>query len=183
MVVLLLKVELLSDAHTIDTCELYSGKFSALGHTLATHDVSSFADDTYCHLERNKLQNVRILIISILTLADVAQNHASHTQIEGTQAWELSIAYMTALINYSNVTARRALDDMIHIRLLGEENQTWTEKAVITRVWIDSSDSISENILEQLQDLFDTVLQNSKAPLSAPATHAAQTVGLQLLLS
>ena len=123
-----------------------------------------------------------ILIISILILANVVQNHASHTQIEGTQVCGLSIAYITALINYSNVTACRALDDMIHIRLLREENQNWTEKTVITRVWIGCSDSISENIVEQLQDLFDTVLQNSKGPLSAPATHAAQTVGLQLLL-
>lgn len=65
---------------------------------------------------------------------------------------------------------------MIDIRLFREENQDWIEKAVITRLWISSSDSISENALEQLHSLFDTVLQNSKAPLSAPATHAAQTV-------
>lgn len=51
MVVSLLKVELLSEAHTIDTSEFYSGKFLTLGQSLAVYGTSSFADDTYCCLE------------------------------------------------------------------------------------------------------------------------------------
>ncbi|KAL7773732.1 hypothetical protein CFE70_003699 [Pyrenophora teres f. teres 0-1] len=73
-------------------------------------------------------------------------------------------------------SACRALDDMIDIRLFREENQNWIEKAVITRIWFGSSNSVSENTLEQLQTLFDTVLQNSKVTFTAPATHAAQTL-------
>jgi hypothetical protein len=82
----------------------------------------------------------------------------------------------SSLIIDSNVTACKALDDLIDIRLFREENQTWIEKAIITRIWIGTTNSVSENALEQLQELFDTVAQNSKVPLSAPATHAAQTV-------
>jgi hypothetical protein len=78
----------------------------------------------------------------------------------------------------SNVTACKALDDFIDIRLFREENQTWVEKAVITRIWIGTTNIVSENALEQLQELFDTVAQNAKVHLSAPATHAAQTVSL-----
>ncbi|KAI0588960.1 SPO22 domain-containing protein [Pyrenophora tritici-repentis] len=132
MVVSLLKVELLSEAHTIDTAEFYS--------------------------------------------ANVAQDHASHTQIEGPQVRELINLPIFPLTICSNVTACRALDDMIDIRLFREENQNWIEKAVITRVWFGSSDGISENTLEQLQALFDTVLQNSNVTFTAPATHAAQTL-------
>ncbi|KAF1940662.1 SPO22-domain-containing protein [Clathrospora elynae] len=80
------------------------------------------------------------------------------------------------LKDQSNVTACKALDDLIDIRLFREENQTWIEKAVITRIWIGTTNSFAEKALEQLQELFDTVGQNSKAPLSAPATHAAQTL-------
>jgi hypothetical protein len=81
------------------------------------------------------------------------------------------------LIFDSNFTACKVLDDLIDIRLFREENQIWIEKAVVTRIWIGTTNSVSENALEQLQVLFDTVAQNSKLPLSAPATHAAQTVG------
>ena len=58
------------------------------------------------------------------------------------------------LKDHSNVTACKALDDLIDIRLLREENQTWVEKAVITRIWIGTSNSYAENVLEQLQELF-----------------------------
>lgn len=86
------------------------------------------------------------------------------------------IKITTVLNNYSNVTACKALEDLIDIRLFREENQTWIDKAVITRIWIGTTNSFAENALEQLQELFDAVVQNSRASLSAPATHAAQTV-------
>lgn len=79
------------------------------------------------------------------------------------------------LKDYSNITACKVLDDLLEIRLFREENQMWVEKAVITRIWIGTFNNNLENALEQLQELFDIVLQNSN-PFSAPATHAAQTV-------
>jgi hypothetical protein len=65
---------------------------------------------------------------------------------------------------------------LIHLRLFQEENQQWVEKAVITRVWFSTSDSIAEDMLGQLQELFDTIVQRSNTTLAAPATHAAQTL-------
>lgn len=65
---------------------------------------------------------------------------------------------------------------MLKSRLIREENASWIEKAVITRIWISTSDVHAENALEQLQGIFDTVLQESGPSLSAPATHAAQTL-------
>jgi hypothetical protein len=62
------------------------------------------------------------------------------------------------------------------IRLIREENATWIEKAVITHIWISTSNVQAESALEQLQQMFDTVLQESNSLLSAPATHAAQTL-------
>lgn len=80
------------------------------------------------------------------------------------------------LKDHSNVSACQILDDLIDVRLFREENQTWIEKAVITRIWISTGNALAENLLDQLTKLFDNVLQNSKTSLSAPATHAAQTL-------
>lgn len=62
------------------------------------------------------------------------------------------------------------------IRLFREEKEPWIEKSVITRIWLSTSDAHAESALEQLQQTFDTVLQESNFSLSAPATHAAQTL-------
>ncbi|KAI4944815.1 hypothetical protein J4E91_008503 [Alternaria rosae] len=132
MIVSLLKIELLSEAETMDTSEFYNGKLleSGLHHTL--------------------IPSVLLRMIRTIVLNDT---------------------------NFkTNVTACKVLDDLIDIRLFREENQSWIEKAVITRIWIGINNSLSENSLEQLKDLFDTVAQNSKVSFSAPATHAAQTL-------
>ena len=57
-----------------------------------------------------------------------------------------------------------------------EENSAWIEKAAVTRVWLSTSGIHAENALEQLQQMLDFVLQESNFSLSAPATHAAQTL-------
>jgi hypothetical protein len=113
----------------------------------------------------------------------VFQHYASHTQTQGPQACTTLDDVLLSLISSSNVTACKALDDLIDIRLFREENQTWIEKAVITRIWVGTTKSASENAVEQLQELFDTVAQNSKLSLSAPATHAAQTVSCLIISS
>lgn len=78
--------------------------------------------------------------------------------------------------SHSAATASRLLEGLLETRLYREENQSWIEKAVITRVWVGTSGSDSENPLDSLQELFERVSRNTKFPLSAPATHAAQTV-------
>ncbi|KAH7090298.1 meiosis protein SPO22/ZIP4 like-domain-containing protein [Paraphoma chrysanthemicola] len=76
----------------------------------------------------------------------------------------------------SNTTACKVLDDLIEMRLFQEENQAWLEKAVIMRLWVATTTQLADNVLQQLEDLLDTISQNTKGPLSAPATHAAQTL-------
>ena len=60
--------------------------------------------------------------------------------------------------------------------MIREENASWIEKAVITRVWISTSDVYAENAIEQLEQLFETVMHESNLSLTPPATHAAQTL-------
>jgi len=74
------------------------------------------------------------------------------------------------------VYACKALDDLLKYRLIREDNKLWIERAVITQIWLSTSDVYAENALEQLQQILDFVLQESRFLLSAPATHAAQTL-------
>jgi DNA-binding TFAR19-related protein (PDSD5 family) len=76
----------------------------------------------------------------------------------------------------SNDTAGKALEDLINIRLFREENSSWIEKAVITRIWVGTTNTLADDVLEQLQEVLDTISRNSRTSLSAPATHAAQIV-------
>jgi hypothetical protein len=76
----------------------------------------------------------------------------------------------------SNMYACKALDELLRSRLIREEYGPWIEKAVITRVWVNTSDPHTENALEQLQQNFDVLVHESNFLLSAPATHAAQTL-------
>ncbi|KAF1916890.1 meiosis protein SPO22/ZIP4 like-domain-containing protein [Ampelomyces quisqualis] len=84
------------------------------------------------------------------------------------------IHHVHRLKEHSNFKAGKILDNLIDIRLFREENQAWVEKAVVTRIWIATTNMSADDVREQLQELLDIVLQNAKSPLSAPATHAAQ---------
>lgn len=80
------------------------------------------------------------------------------------------------LTNCSSVTACKLIDELIETRLFREEKEIWIEKAVITRIWICCTTAATEDILEQLRELFDASARSMKDKFSALATHAAQTV-------
>ncbi|KAJ4331225.1 sporulation-specific protein 22 [Didymella glomerata] len=82
----------------------------------------------------------------------------------------------SVLISSSSVYACKALDELLKSRLIRDEHESWIEKAMITRIWISTSDAHAENALEQLQQTFDLLIHESSFSLSAPATHAAQTL-------
>jgi hypothetical protein len=79
------------------------------------------------------------------------------------------------------MTACKILDEFIDARLLREEKQCWVEKAVVTRIWADTTGSVAEPPFESLKNLFENVFRNTKHPFSAPATHAAQTVSEKMM--
>lgn len=72
------------------------------------------------------------------------------------------------------------LDDLMRTRLLQEENLSWIEKALVTRIWMETDAPSSSNIFDTLNDLFDHILHQLGHAISSPATHAAQTVWLSL---
>jgi hypothetical protein len=166
MVVSLLKIELLSAAETFDSSEFYQGE---LGSPVPVQ-----------HLTRSVLlRMIRTIVLNDTNFKTII--HHVHRLKEHKYAKTLRHRYYAH--RNSNVKAGKILDNLIDIRLFREENRAWVEKAVVTRIWIATTNMSADDILEQLQELLDLVSQNSKNPLSAPATHAAQTVsGLRTAL-
>ncbi|KAI9844559.1 MAG: hypothetical protein M1837_005518 [Sclerophora amabilis] len=70
--------------------------------------------------------------------------------------------------------AAKALEEILLSRLLASEQPEWIEQALITRIWMSTSDVDHADNLESLRKVLDSLSKNLTKPLSASATHAAQ---------
>lgn len=80
------------------------------------------------------------------------------------------------LKKFNHRLACQTLEDFLSGRLSEARNQVWTEKAVITYVWIEASHDQSLEQLDRLGELLDEVLQSAGQAFGPEATHAAQTL-------
>jgi len=107
----------------------------------------------------------RRVVVNIFTssvLTDVTFKTIMH-HIQKLKGWNASLAVQT-------------LDQFLVVRLYSANNMVYIEKTLVTRVWISTSQVVS---LEEVQSLAATVNEIHGAiirPLSADATHAAQTL-------
>ena len=72
--------------------------------------------------------------------------------------------------------ASKALDDFLTLRVIGEDQDEWFGKALVTRLWIASNQRENPDSLAQIEDLFSTIVVNSRKPAGPAATLAAHTV-------
>ena len=86
------------------------------------------------------------------------------------------IHYVHKLRSRSPLMAHAVLNKLLTERLLGAEEQTWLEKAVVTIIWNCTTSNDFSNIMHSLKELFDTLVVGSRKALSPSATHAAQIV-------
>lgn len=93
--------------------------------------------------------------------------------------------FITSTNHISTQSACSALDDLIILRLLEDDKDEYIQKAFMTRVWIttestvESDNNTTPNITstcETLKQLMDSMHSRLHFPLSAKATHAAQTL-------
>ncbi|KAI9826189.1 MAG: hypothetical protein M1819_007445 [Sarea resinae] len=78
------------------------------------------------------------------------------------------------LKNHSPNLACKAVDELLETRLYSMDTEEWIERAFITRLWIIADIPESEDVLDQLSQVCDSLSMNLVKPLSASATHAAQ---------
>ncbi|KAI9795239.1 MAG: hypothetical protein M1835_006135 [Candelina submexicana] len=72
--------------------------------------------------------------------------------------------------------ACKALDNLLTMRTFSTGKEAWVEKVLITRLWISTNSSDTNNVLNQLYAILDSIASNIKEPLTSHATHAAQTL-------
>lgn len=87
-------------------------------------------------------------------------------------AFKLLIHHIRKLHDKSPATGSAMLDEFI-IKLARGDNDVWMEKAVITRMWMITSQRDTFNTLDAIHE----VLSKLSRPLSAEAAVAAQAVG------
>ncbi|KAF2463463.1 SPO22-domain-containing protein [Lindgomyces ingoldianus] len=131
--------------------------------------------------EKMAVSLLRLELLSATELTDPSQYYTVllriiRSAVLNETIFKTIMHHIHKLKNYSHPTACKILDDLIQLRLFREENQGWVEKAIITRIWVGTTSSSSQDILESLHELFENTLQQTKYPLSTAATHAAQTL-------
>lgn len=68
------------------------------------------------------------------------------------------------------------LDSFLQSRLFEDGNEEWIEKALVNRIWMSTNSRDSPEVLKSVREVLEFVGSNMTKPLSASATHAAQTV-------
>lgn len=70
------------------------------------------------------------------------------------------------------------IDAFLQSRLFEAGNEEWIEKALINRIWMSTNWRDYPEVLESVREVLEIVGSNISKPLSASATHTAQTVRL-----
>ncbi|OBT96970.1 hypothetical protein VE01_05545 [Pseudogymnoascus verrucosus] len=68
------------------------------------------------------------------------------------------------------------LDSFLQSRLFEAGNEEWIEKALVNRIWISTNTRDCPEVLKSVGEVLEAVGSNISKPLSASATHAAQTL-------
>ncbi|KAL1652743.1 sporulation-specific protein 22 [Didymella pomorum] len=118
---------------------------------------------------------LKIELLSSAERVDAAEYYAVLSRMIRTVVLD-EINFKTLIHHIHKLKDLKALDELLKSRLTRDEHGPWIEKVVITRIWIYTSNAHAGNALEQLQETFNFLEQESGFSLSAPATHAAQTL-------
>lgn len=95
--------------------------------------------------------------------------------------FKLIMFHIRKLNDKSPSLASKALDDFLTLRVIEEDQDEWFGKALVTRLWIASGQRENPDSLAQIEDLFSTIVVNSRKPASPAATLAAHTVRQSVL--
>jgi hypothetical protein len=79
--------------------------------------------------------------------------------------------------------ACQALDDFLTIRLFEQENEEFTERALVMRIWITTSLPDCSRVIESIKEFLDLISRYLRGPVSTTATHASQTLIWKLVES
>lgn len=90
--------------------------------------------------------------------------------------FKLIMHHIRKLNDKRSSLACKALDELLKLRLFQEDKTEWIEKAIITRLWMVTSQKDSPETLVVLGQVLSTTFDSLSKPFGAAATLAAQTV-------
>ena len=90
--------------------------------------------------------------------------------------FKLILFHVRKVNDKSPSLACKALDELLRLRVLPEDEEEWIEKIIVTRVYMTISQKDSLDALVALEKLLSYIVSNIKQPVSSAATLAAHTV-------
>lgn len=89
---------------------------------------------------------------------------------------KLIMSHIRKLRDKSPSLASKALDNFLVFRILPDGSDELLDKALVTRLWLATSQRDDSDSLTQIEDLFSKLVANSARQASSAATLAAHTV-------
>lgn len=140
------------------------------------------------HLE-NKLGDKLVILLLRLELISAPTNETFdsaaycdilrrmiRTVILSEPNFNLIMHHMRKLADKNTELACKALDELLRLRILPAEKAEWTEKVIITRLWMINNQKDNSDTLKTLADMLSSVFDAKSEPLNPAASLAAQTV-------
>jgi hypothetical protein len=90
--------------------------------------------------------------------------------------FRLIMFHIRKLNDKSPNLACKALDELLSLRILKEERADWTEKILVTRLYMTAGQRESPDSLMELSNLFSLIVDNIAQPISSGASLGAHTV-------
>jgi tetratricopeptide (TPR) repeat protein len=100
------------------------------------------------------------------------------TAVLGKENFKLIMSHIRKLADKNTALACKLLEDLLQTRVFELQNVEWAERVLITRLWMVKNRNDDDESLSSIKQLLDSIVVHLRKPISVPATHAAQMVGL-----
>lgn len=100
----------------------------------------------------------------------------TRTMVSTESNFKLVMYHIRKLNDKSPSLACIALDNLLRLRVLGSERDSWIEKVLVTRLWMTIGQRDSVDAIESLEAILTSISSNLSKPLNSTVTLAAQTV-------
>ncbi len=178
--------KLSADAMELRTCIVQCHVKALLG--LEQPAALEKATNLVCLLETEVGDKLIVILMRLEILSSSANNifdsdHYSlvlqkmiRTTVLSEANFKLIMHHIRKLHDKSPSMACKRLDELLQTRVFHAGNHRWVADILINRLWMTISQRNSDNFLEDLKYIFETIASNVDKAIDPSATHAAQTV-------
>jgi hypothetical protein len=126
-------------------------------------------------LENELGEKLIVLLLRLELICDVLKRMI-RTMMLTESNFKLIMHHIRKLADKNPGQACVALDELLKLRILPEGKPEWTEKVIITRLWVVTNQEESSDVLKVFGEILSMVFDGSAESFSPAAGLAAQTV-------